>query len=71
MNAHHIETTIVKDGTLVLEGLPFQAGDSVEVIILTRVSKAISEDPYPLHGVPIIYEDPTEPVGVGDWEALK
>ena len=71
MNAHHVETTLVKDGTLVLEGLPFQAGDSVEVIILTRSSKSTSKNHYPLHGAPIIYEDPTEPVALGDWDALK
>jgi hypothetical protein len=71
MNTHRIETTLVKDGTLVLEELPFQAGDSVEVIIVTRVSKSASESPYPLHGVPIIYEEPTEPVGLDDGEVLK
>jgi hypothetical protein len=71
MGTHRIETTLVKDGTLLLEELPFQAGDSVEVIIVTRVSKAVSENPYPLHGVPILYEDPTKPVAIEDWEALN
>ena len=34
MNAHRIETTIDQDGTLTLQGIPFQAGAAVEVIIL-------------------------------------
>ena len=36
MNAHEIETVLTEDGTLTLRGLPFHAGDSVEVIILER-----------------------------------
>lgn len=34
MNAHRIETTLNESGTLTLYGLPFDAGASVEVIIL-------------------------------------
>ena len=34
MNAHRIETVLNEDGTLTLRGLPFHAGDAVEVIIL-------------------------------------
>jgi hypothetical protein len=71
MNAHHLETTLEKDGTLVLEGLPFHAGDSVEVIIVTRSSKSASGNRYPLQGTPVIYENPTEPVALEDWETLK
>ena len=70
MNAHHLETTLEKDGTLVLEGLPFQADDSVEVIIVTRSPGSSSENRYPLQGTPIIYQNPTEPVALEDWEAL-
>jgi hypothetical protein len=47
MNAHHVEATFVEDGTLVLEDLPFHAGDSVEVIILIRSSKLTSGNRYP------------------------
>jgi hypothetical protein len=34
MNAHRIETRLERDGMLLLTGLPFQAGDSVNIIIL-------------------------------------
>jgi len=36
MNAHELAATLKQDGTLVLQGLPFQAGDRVEIIILEQ-----------------------------------
>jgi len=36
MNAYKVETVVAENGRLVLQGLPFQAGDQVEVIILER-----------------------------------
>jgi len=36
MNAHKLAATLKQDGTLVLKGLPFQAGDRVEIIILEQ-----------------------------------
>ena len=38
MSVHHVETTLTQDGTLTLSDLPFQAGDSVEVIIVPRAA---------------------------------
>lgn len=42
MNAYKIETILSEDGILTLKGLPFHAGDAVEVIILER-SRSVSE----------------------------
>lgn len=77
MNAHKIETVLSEDGALMLKGLPFHVGDSVEVIILQRsrgVSTQGSSSPtkstvvdesepnsYPLRGTVLHYEDPFEP----------
>jgi hypothetical protein len=36
MNAHKVAATFMEDGTLVLKGLPFHAGDTVEIIILEQ-----------------------------------
>ncbi len=36
MNARKIETMLTQDRKLVLEGLPFRAGDTAEIIILAR-----------------------------------
>ena len=71
MSAHRIETTLAKDGTLTLTNLPFHAGDAVEVIILPRPQKLIGQERYPLHGKPIQYINPTDPVAEEDWAALR
>jgi hypothetical protein len=71
MSEHHIETTLREDGTLTLTDLPFHAGETVEVIILPRPKKPAAENRYPLHGKPIQYIDPTDPVAEEDWAALR
>jgi hypothetical protein len=71
MNAHRIETTIAENGTLILSGIPFHAGDAVEVIILERTMQVSSLNRYPLRTTPIHYNDPTEPVALEDWDILQ
>ena len=71
MTAHRIEATLTEDATLVLHDLPFHAGESVDVIILARPAQRPSGQRYPLHGTPIRYERPADPVAPGDWEVLR
>lgn len=79
MNAHKIEAVLAEDGTLILRGLPFHAGDAVEVIILeaktpqqTVISPTQTEtNLYPLRGKVVRYDHPTEPVALEDWEVLQ
>jgi hypothetical protein len=81
MNAYRIETTLTENGTLTLQGLPFSAGDAVEIIVLELGSQKESvkgsytsypnANPYPLRGKVIRYDDPTEPVALEDWEVLQ
>ena len=71
MNVHRIEATVAKDGTLTLTNLPFRAGDAVEVLILPRAQKLGGQERYPLHGKPIQYVNPTDPVAEEDWAALQ
>ena len=71
MSVHRVETTLVKDGTLTQTNLPFHAGDAVEVLILPRPQKLIGQERYPLHGQPIQYVNPTDPVAEEDWAALR
>ncbi len=72
LQAHRVEITLIEDGTLVLEHLPFQAGETVEVIVLTNAFLPPSqEDRYPLRGTSIEYLDPLEPVAEQDWEVLS
>ena len=56
MKAYRIETTLTENGTLTLQGLPFQAGESIEIIVLERPGKASDSkdsNPYPLRGTVI------------------
>lgn len=87
MSAHRIEATLDQDGKLLLEGLPFRAGDVVDVLIMENKtesngdtgplimfkskSRADESDSYSLRGAVIKYESPTEPVGIEDWDAHK
>jgi hypothetical protein len=71
MQAFQIETTLDQDGVLNLNGLPFQAGDRVEVIVLAKPPLTCGRDQYPLWGTPYRYDYPTEPVAEEDWEALQ
>ena len=72
MNAHCIETSMTENGKLVLQNLPFNKGDEVEIIILERNSTKIAPASHPLKGTVISYEDPFEPATVTeDWDALN
>ncbi|GAB4217164.1 MAG: hypothetical protein OHK0022_59140 [Roseiflexaceae bacterium] len=68
MQAYRIETTIQQSGTLKVDNLPLQAGEKVEVIILVQPTNPAGVR-YPLHGVPITYHQPTDPVASDDWES--
>jgi hypothetical protein len=41
MNAHKLEAVLSQDGQLLLNGLPFLAGDAVEVIVLSQTTLQI------------------------------
>ena len=71
METFRLDTTLTQDGTLTLRDLPFQAGDSVEVIIVPRASTSAEPSAYPLRGKVLYYANPTAPVAQEDWEALQ
>jgi hypothetical protein len=70
-DTYRFQTVLTEDRTLTLTDLPFQAGDVVEVIVVERPRPPASLERYPLHGTPIRYERPTDPVAEGDWDALQ
>jgi hypothetical protein len=69
MQAYRSEATITQDGSLTVKGLPFRAGERVEVIVLQSSPQAIAANCYPLRGTPLRYDQPTAPVAESDWEA--
>lgn len=71
MQAYRVETIIENDGSVTLQHLPFQAGESIEVIVLPRLAEDNSIERYPLRGQPVQLKDPFEPVAQEDWSAAK
>lgn len=74
MEAVRIETTVQPNGRIVVEDLPFEEGESVEVIVLQQNGQAnsASDNPYPLRGTAYKYEDPFSPlISLEDWEPVK
>lgn len=72
MNPHRIEIELTDNGKLLLQNLPFNKGDEVEIIILERNSAKIAPNSYPLKGTVVSYEEPFEPATSGDeWEAAR
>ncbi len=71
METLRVEKVIQSNGTIVLENLPFDEGEKVEIIILK--SDAESEKKrYPLRGTIYKYENPFESaVPIEDWKVLK
>ena len=73
MEAVRIETTVQPNGRVVVENLPFDEGDKVEIIIL-EAKEEISDqhEPYPLRGTAYKYEDPFSPlISLEDWQPFK
>lgn len=71
MQMYRIEATVSHDGTVTIKGVPFRAGDKVEVIMRSREYGKECSELYPLRGKPIRYVDPFESVAEDDWEALR
>ena len=63
------KTLITKGGKISIKGLPFRAGESVDVII-RRGKKSTRAAKYPLRGKPVIYRDPFKAAS-SDWEAMQ
>jgi hypothetical protein len=71
MRDYRVETKVSSDGSLTIKSLPFQAGDTVEVIIRSYKLGEAKDTRYPLRGKPIRYTDPFGSIAEEDWEALR
>lgn len=71
MELHHIHKIVSPDGTIVLDDLPFKAGDEVNVTIV-KSKKHDPHNPYPLWGTPYSYEYPFSPlITPDDWKPFE
>lgn len=72
MEAVRVETVVQPHGRVVLENLPFDDGDMVEVIVFEANDETTRSSVNPLKGALLKYEDPFEPaVPPEDWDVLK
>lgn len=71
MQTYRIETVIAKNRKLTIQGLPFRAGEKVEVIILSQKHKPDARVSYSLRNLPVRYQAPFDPVAEEDWDALQ
>ncbi len=69
MNAHRVETIVGSNQTVVLENLPFQEGEAIEIIVLEK--KVENRHLRSLRGTVIKYDAPFEPVAAEEWEAAE
>ena len=73
IQVHRIKTTLTQNGTLTLDHLPFQAGETVEIIVLTTApsqNPTSLQDRFFLYGTLLEYHNPLEPLAEQDWDAL-
>ena len=71
MELHQIQKPVLPNGTIVIDELPFEAGELVNITI-EKAAKIDPNNPYPLRGTPYRYDDPFGPaVPLEEWDALK
>ena len=82
MNAYKIRSIGTADGTIVLKGIPFGVGKSVEIIVMEDVLSQeadrgsvrlpLDERWKSLQGSVTRYDDPFEPaIPLSDWDVLQ
>lgn len=69
-------TEVTSGGGIQIDGLPFAAGEQVEVVVKPLPAQPpagqTEAERYPLRGLPYKYERPFDPaVPPEDWEALQ
>jgi hypothetical protein len=71
VQAHWRETTVGEHGELVLEGLPFEPGQAVEVLVVSKTTGSTKGGFGSLRDSVLEFGEPLEPVASEDWDALK
>jgi hypothetical protein len=68
----HIQVTVGAHGSVVLDQLPYEPGQRVDVTISPIVStNAEGMSRYPLSGTKVEYEEPFASVAESDWESRR
>jgi hypothetical protein len=67
---HRIEVQAGPEGIIVLNNLPIEEGEIVEILVITSRKITNPAQEYSLQGVPVYFDRPFDPVAEGDWGAL-
>ena len=71
MQAHWRESTVGEHRELVLEGLPFEPGQPVEVLVVSKAAGLTTAGGRSLRDSVLEFREPLEPVASEDWDALQ
>ena len=71
MQTYWMETIISPNRVLTVRGVPFRAGEKVQVIIISPPRKWERKERYPLRGKPIRYIAPFDSVAENEWQVLR
>ncbi|MDQ3637652.1 MAG: hypothetical protein M3426_06605 [Actinomycetota bacterium] len=71
MEAYRTNVVVHDDGTVVIENLPFQKGQRLEVILLERTRDSANASSRALRGEPVRYVDPFDSVAEDEWENVN
>jgi hypothetical protein len=69
--AHWTETTVGEHGELVLESLPFEPGQPVEVLVVSKSAGPTKAGSRSLRDSVLEFREPLEPVASEEWDALQ
>jgi hypothetical protein len=71
MQSYQTEKTVSPKRIITLRGVPFRAGEKVQVIIKSYSRKRSKTSRYPLRGKRIRYTLPFESVAENEWDAAR
>ena len=71
VQAHWRETTVGEHGELVLEGLPFEPGQPVDVLVVSKTAGSTTGGGRSLRDSVLEFREPLEPVAGEDRDALQ
>lgn len=71
MEPHQIQKSVLPNGTIVIDELPFEVGEMVKITI-EKAAEFDPDNPYPLRGTPYSYPDPFSPLlGPEDFKPFE
>lgn len=71
MQTYRIESIVSSDRVLTIRGVPFRAGERVEIIVVSIPQGLKNGNRYPLRGKLVHYTAPFDSVAENDWAVLR